>query len=165
VGLITESDVERAQVSKSHIIGFHTHLESHLEPVVKELGVDVRLHDIIYHAVDDVRELMKLLLDKIEQEKYTGKLEVKALFKSSQLGMIAGCQVLDGSITRNSYMRVLREGSEVFKGSISSLKRHKDDVREVQKGMECGILTQGFSEYQVGDIVEAFDIIYLTQDL
>jgi len=165
VGLITESDVERAQVSKSHIIGFHTHLESHLEPVVKELGVDVRLHDIIYHAVDDVRELMKLLLDKIEQEKYTGKLEVKALFKSSQLGVIAGCQVLDGSITRNSYMRVLREGSEVFKGSISSLKRQKDDVREVQKGMECGILTQGFSEYQVGDIVEAFDIIYLTQDL
>ena len=165
VGLITESDVQRAQSSKAVIIGFHTQLESHLESLVKELGVQIRLHDIIYHAVDDVRDMMRLLLDKIKQEKDTGKVEVKALFKSSQLGIIAGCQVLDGTITRNNCVRVKRADKEIWKGNIASLKRNKDDVREVQKGMECGILLQGFTEFQEGDILEAFEVIYLSQDL
>ena len=127
--------------------------------------MQIRLHDIIYHAVDDVRDMMRLLLDKIKQEKDTGKVEVKALFKSSQLGIIAGCQVLDGTITRNNCVRVKRADKEIWKGNIASLKRNKDDVREVQKGMECGILLQGFTEFQEGDILEAFEVIYLSQDL
>ncbi len=165
VGMISESDVQLAVASKAVIIGFHTQMESHVEAEIKELGVKVVLHDIIYHAIDDIRLMMLNLLDKIVQEKDVGKAEVKATFKSSQLGIIAGCQVTDGSISRNNQIRVMRNGTQVFKGPISSLKRVKEDVREVQKGAECGILLQGFSDYQVGDILEAFEIIYLTQEL
>ncbi|MCE5293717.1 MAG: translation initiation factor IF-2 [Chlamydiales bacterium] len=165
VGMISESDVQLAVASKATIIGFHTQMESHVESEIKELGVQVRLHDIIYHAIDDIKAMMLALLDKIVQEKDVGKAEVKATFKSSQLGVIAGCQVSEGTITRGSQMRVMREGKSIFKGPISSLKRNKDDVREVGKGAECGILIQGFSDYQVGDILEAFEIIYLTQEL
>jgi translation initiation factor IF-2 len=165
VGDITESDVQLAQASKATIIGFHTSIDSHVEATAKELGVPIRLHNIIYHAVDDIRELMKNLLDKIPQEVEKGKVEVKATFKSSQLGLIAGCQVLDGSVTRNCQIRVLREGKLLWKGSITSLRRQKDDVREVQKGMECGILLQGYSDFLPGDILEAFEVTYLTQDL
>lgn len=165
VGMISESDVQLALASKAIIIGFHTQMESHVESEIKELGVTVRMHDIIYHAIDDVRAMMLSMLDKIVQEKDVGKAEVKATFKSSQLGIIAGCQVLDGTITRNIQMRVMRDGKQIHKGPVASLKRNKDDVREVTKGAECGILLQGFSDYQVGDILEGFEIIYLTQEL
>lgn len=165
VGMISESDVQLALASKATIIGFHTQMESHVESEVKELGIQVRLHDIIYHAVDDVRAMMLGLLDKIVQEKEVGKAEVKATFKSSQLGIIAGCQVSDGTISRNNQVRVMRAGVQMFKGPISSLKRHKDDVREVTKGAECGIVLQGYSDFQVGDIIDAFEIIYLAQEL
>ncbi len=165
VGMITESDVQLAIASKAVIIGFHTQMESHVEATIKEQGVKVYMHDIIYHAIDDVKSMMLSLLDKIVQERDVGKAEVKATFKSSQLGIIAGCQVLDGTITRSNQIRVIRAGEQVFKGPINSLKRHKDDVREVTKGAECGILLQGYSDYQVGDILEAFEITYLTQEL
>lgn len=165
VGLISESDVQRAHSSKAVIVGFHTQVESHLEGLVKELGVQVRLHDIIYHAVDDIRDIMKGMLDKIKQEKEVGKAEVKALFKSSHLGVIAGCQISEGSISRNNQVRVRRGDQEIWKGAVASLKRNKDDVREVQKGLECGILLQGFTDFAEGDILEAFEIIYLSQDL
>ncbi len=165
VGMISESDVQLALASKAVIIGFHTQIESHVESQIKELGVQVNMHDIIYHAIDDVRGMMLAMLDKVVQEKDVGKVEVKATFKSSQLGIIAGCQVLDGTINRNNQMRVMRDGNLIFKGSIGSLKRHKDDVREVTKGTECGVLLQGFSDYQVGDILEAFEITYLAQEL
>ncbi|MBS0654210.1 MAG: translation initiation factor IF-2 [Verrucomicrobia bacterium] len=165
VSEISESDVQLAMASKAVILGFHVGVESHVEPKIKELGIQVRLHDIIYHATDDVKVLMKSLLEKISQEIEKGKAEIKATFKSSQLGLIAGCQVIEGSIARNSQVRVLREGKAIWKGSISSLKRNKEDVREVQKGMECGILLQGFSDIQQGDIIEAFEVTYLTQDL
>jgi translation initiation factor IF-2 len=165
VGQISESDVQLAAASKAIILGFHTPIESHVESTVKELGVRVLLHDIIYHAVDDVRALMLALLDKITQEKDVGKAEVKAVFKSSQLGLIAGCQVLDGTISRSNQIRVMREGKQIWKGAIASLKRHKDDVREVTKGAECGILLQGFTDILQGDILEAFEVIYLSQEL
>jgi len=165
VGEISESDVQLANASKATIIGFHTQVESHAEPMMKELGVQYKLHDIIYHAHDDVRDMMKALLDKIPQENDKGKAEVRATFKSSQLGVIAGCQVLDGSITRNCSIRLIRGGSIIWKGGISSLKRFKDDVKEVTKGTECGILLNGFSDYQVGDVLEAFEVTYLTQEL
>ncbi len=165
VGEISESDVQLANASKSTIIGFHTQIESHAEPMLKELGVQYRLHDIIYHAQDDVRDMMKALLDKIAEEHDKGSAEVRAVFKSSHLGMIAGCQVIDGSITRNCFMRLIRNGSILWKGSIGSLKRFKDDVKEVPKGAECGILLNGFYEYQVGDIMQAYEITYLAQDL
>jgi translation initiation factor IF-2 len=165
VGEVSESDVQLAAASNAVIIGFHTAVESHAETLIKEHGVRVRLFDIIYHAIEDVKNLMLGMLDKIEQEKDTGVAEVKATFKASQLGIIAGCLVIDGTISRNHLVRVLRNNEVVWKGQISSLKRIQEDVREVKKSFECGILLEGFGDIQVGDLIQAYEIIYLTQEL
>lgn len=165
VGEISESDIQLAGASKAVVIGFHTQIESHAEPIVKQLGVSVRLHDIIYHAVDDVTALMAGLLDKIAQETEKGKAEVKATFKSSHTGIIAGCLVIEGSIVRNNNIRLRRAGEVIWKGTIASLKRVKEDVREVAKGIECGILLNNFSDIQPGDILEAYEITYIAQEL
>ena len=165
VGHISESDVELAAASRATIIGFHTKIESHADSLIKAKKVIVKLHNIIYHAVDDVKEIMRSLLDKIAEENDMGSAEIRAVFKSSHLGRIAGCQVIDGLIKRNHHARLKRDGEEVWKGSIASLKRGKEDVREVSKGLECGILLQGFNDFHEGDIIEAYEISYLEQEL
>lgn len=165
IGEISESDVELAAASKAVILGFHTKIESNAENLAKQKGVTIRLHDIIYHAVDDVRSLMTDLLDKLEEEKLQGEAEVRATFKASQLGVIAGCQVTSGTIHRNHWVKVIRGGEMIWKGKIASLKRVKEDVKEVQKGVECGILLENFNEIQVGDTIQAFETIYLAQTL
>lgn len=165
VGEVSESDVQLALSSKAIIIGFHTQIESHAEALVKQLGVKVRMHDIIYHAIDDAKVLMVDLLDKIAIETDRGKFQVKALFKSSQYGQIAGGIVIDGTINRNHHVRILRNNELVGKSPIASLKRVKDDVREVQKGLECGIVLANFSEVQEGDIFESYEVTYMTQEL
>jgi len=165
VGEISESDIQLAAASKATIIGFHTQIERHAESLIKETKVPVKMHDIIYHAVDDVKLLMLNLLDKLPQENDMGTAEVKAVFKASQLGNIAGCMVTDGLIRRNFNIRVIRNNETLWKGPISSLKKVKEDVKEVSKGYECGILLQGFSDFKVGDILQAYEIIYLKQEL
>lgn len=165
VGEVSESDIQLAAASKAVIIGFHTQIESHADALIKQLGIQVRMHDIIYHAIDDVKALLTGLLDKIAQETDKGKAIVKATFKSSQYGIIAGCQVTEGSIHRNHHIRVIRNQTVLAKCPISSLKRVKEDVREVQKGLECGIVLNGFSEFIEGDILEAYEITYITQEL
>lgn len=165
VGEISESDIQLAATAKSPIIGFHTQIESHAETLIKQTKVTIKMHDIIYHAVDDVKELMLALLDKIPQENETGVALVKATFKASQLGVIAGCTVESGTIKRSNHVRVVREGQVVWKGPIASLKRVKEDVREVSKGYECGILLQNFNEVKEGDLLQAFEITYLQQEL
>lgn len=165
VGEVSESDIQLASASKATIIGFHTKIESHSDALIKQLKVTVRLHDIIYHAVDDVKELMRQLLDKIPQESDTGEALVKAVFKASQLGSIAGCQVMDGIIKRSSLVRLLREGKVIWKGTIATLKRVKEDVKEVSKGIECGILLNNYNEIKEEDIIQAYEITYLEQTL
>lgn len=165
VGEISESDVQLAYASKATILGFHTQIESHAASLIKELKVPIKLHDIIYHAVDDVRETMLSLLDKISKEVDVGAAEVRMVFKASQLGMIAGCMVTEGTIKRSSHIRQVRDNRVIWKGAISSLKRVKEDIREVSKGHECGILLQGNNDVKGGDILQAFDIIYLEQEL
>ncbi len=165
VGEITESDVLLAAASKAVIVGFHTAVESHAEQLLKQHGIKVFLHDIIYHAVDEVRELMTNLLDKIPQENLKGKANVIAVFKSSQVGRIAGCMVSEGTITRSNHVKVIRGGELVWKGSIASLRRVKEDVKEISKGFECGILLNNFNDFQEGDIIEAYETTYLTQTL
>lgn len=165
VGEISESDVQLAATSKAVIIGFHSAVESHADLLVKQTGVQVRLHEIIYHAIDDVKVLMAGLLDRIAIETEKGKVEVLELFKSSQLGTISGCRVLEGSVARSHQVRVRRNQEVVWKGGILSLKRVKEDVREVQKGFECGVILQGFKETMVGDILEAYEISYIAQEL
>ena len=165
VGEISESDVELAAASKSTLIGFHTRIESHAQDLIKQKGVQVIQHDVIYHLVDDTKLLMKKLLDKTEVEHDLGTALVKAVFKSSQLGLIAGCQVTDGIIKRNSRVRQLRGKEIIWKGSIASLKRVKEDVKEMSKGHECGILLEGQTNIKEGDILQAYEIQYLEQDL
>ncbi|MCX6994286.1 MAG: translation initiation factor IF-2 [Chlamydiae bacterium] len=165
VGEISESDVELAAASSAIIIGFHTQITSHAEPLVKEMGLQVHLFDIIYHAVDEVKKILADQLDTIPQDKELGEAEVIAVFKASHLGLIAGCMVLEGSLFRNSKYRVIRGKDVIWKGGINSLKRVKEDVREVKKGFECGVLLDGFKDIQVGDHIQAYEIEYLTQEL
>ncbi|MBN9377116.1 MAG: translation initiation factor IF-2 [Chlamydiales bacterium 38-26] len=165
VGEVSESDVELASTSKAVIIGFHTQIESHADALIKQSGVQVRMHDIIYHAIDDVKVLLVDLLDKIAIETDRGKFQVKALFKSSHYGQIAGGVVTEGVINRNHHIKVIRKGEVIGKSSISSLKRVKEDVREVQKGLECGIVLSNFSAMQEGDIFESYEVTYITQEL
>ena len=165
VGEISESDVELAAASKSTLIGFHTRIESQARDLIKQKAIQVVQHDVIYHLVDDVRKLMKDLLDKIEKENEVGAAIVKTVFKSSQLGLIAGCQVTEGLIKRNSRIRQIRGKQVIWKGSIASLKRVKEDVKEVLKGHECGILLEGQTNIKEDDILQAYEITYLEQDL
>ncbi|MGL5263843.1 MAG: translation initiation factor IF-2 [Candidatus Rhabdochlamydia sp.] len=165
VGEISESDVQLAQNTKAMIIGFHSQVESHAENLIKTLKVTVKLYDIIYHAVDETRALMRNMLDKIPQENDVGSAEVKAVFKSSHLGIIAGCMVIDGTIKRSSQMRLLRDGQVIWKGTMQSLKRVKEDVREVSKGYECGIVLPNNNDIKVGDLFQAYEITYLDQEL
>nr|NGX56273.1 Translation initiation factor IF-2 [Candidatus Anoxychlamydiales bacterium] len=165
VGAVSESDVRLAYASQATILGFHTKIESHSEPLIKHLKVIVIEHDIIYHAIDEVKELMRSTLDKLEEEVDIGKAKVIATFKSSQLGLIAGCLVEDGIIKRNSNIRVIRDGELLLKTKVNSLKRVKEDVKEVKTQTECGILLDNFTDIQIGDIYEAYDINYLEQDL
>ena len=165
VGEISESDIQFAATSKAVVIGFHTKVESHAEMLIKQNKISVCLHDIIYHAVDDVKKIMLSRLDKIAQENDTGEASVKTVFKSSHLGNIAGCQITEGTIRRNNHAKLVRNKEIIWKGPIASLKRMKEDVREVQKGYECGILLQGFTDFKEGDLIQAYEITYLQQEL
>lgn len=165
VGEISESDIRLAAASKATIIGFHTRIESHADVLIKNLGVKVQLFNIIYHAVDAVKEMMTALLDPIAEEKDLGAAEIKKLFKSSQLGIIYGCLVIEGTMTRNQRIRVVRNNEVLWKGHLSSLKRTKEDAKEVKKGFECGILLEGYQQGQVGDILQCYEIIYHPQQL
>jgi translation initiation factor IF-2 len=165
VGEVSESDVQLAATSKALIVGFHTQIESHAETLIRQLGVQVKMHDIIYHAIDDVKLMLIDLLDKIAIETEKGKFTVKAVFKSSQYGLIAGGVVSDGTIQRNNHVRVKRDNEVIAKSSITSLKRVKDDVREVQKGLECGIVLASFTTPVEGDVYESYEVTYMTQEL
>lgn len=164
VGEITESDVLLANASNAVIIGFHTLIESHAEPLIKQYNIKIAMHDVIYHAIDSVKLMMEGLLEKLAIETERGLVEVKAVFKSSQHGLIAGCQVVEGSIHRNWHVRLMRDGNLIWKGPMTSLKRHKDDVKEVSKGFECGILLP-ISDIQEGDKLEVFEVTYQKQEL
>jgi translation initiation factor IF-2 len=165
VGAISESDVALAAASKATIIGFHTSIESRAQDLIKQTQVAVFSQDIIYHLVDEVRLRMRSLLDKLEEEQELGEAEVKAVFKSSQVGLIAGCQVTEGVIKRQARMRQIRGKETIWKGDLASLKRVKEDVKEVQKGFECGIVLQGQNDVQAGDRLQAYEIIYIEQEL
>ena len=152
VGEISESDIELAAASKATIVGFHTSIESHADDLIKEKKVAVYTQDVIYHLIDEVKNRMRILLDKLEKETDTGAAVVKAVFKSSQLGIIAGCQVTEGTIKRQNLVRQIRNKEVIWKGKIASLKRLKEDIKEVQKGFECGILLEGQTDIKEGDI-------------
>ena len=165
VGEISESDIELAAASKATILGFHTSIESRAESLIKEKKIPVYTQDVIYHLIDELKNRMRTLLDKLEKETDIGAVLVKAVFRSSQLGLIAGCQVTEGVVKRQSLVRQIRGKDVIWKGKIASLKRTKEDVKEVQKGFECGILLEGQTDVKEGDILQAYEITYLEQDL
>jgi translation initiation factor IF-2 len=156
VGAITESDVMLAAASDAVIIGFHVRPSPQIAKLAENEGVDIRLYRIIYDCINEVRLALEGMLRPEVKEEISGVAEIREVFKISKLGNIAGCYMLEGKINRNDTVRVLRDGFEVFSnGKISSLKRMKDDVREVDAGFECGIAIEGFNDIKVGDFIEA----------
>jgi translation initiation factor IF-2 len=156
VGAITESDILLASASNAVVIGFNVRPERKAQELADQEKVEVRLHSIIYELQDQMTKAMFGLLEPVFKEVYAGRAEVLNVFKITKVGQIAGCTVRDGLIKRDNQVRVLREGAEVWKGKIASLKRFKDDVSEVRSGMECGIDLAGFKDIRVGDMIEAF---------
>jgi translation initiation factor IF-2 len=158
VGAVTESDVLTAAAGKAIIVGFHTKPETKVDQIASQQSVKILLFDIIYEAADTIREEMVGLLDPIIKEKPLGKAEVRAVFNIPRAGTIAGSAVTEGVIKRGAHVRVLRERKVVHSGKIGSLRRIKDDVKEVQAGFECGIGIENFSDFKVGDVFEAYEL-------
>ena len=156
VGAITESDILLASASNAIVIGFNVRPERKAADLAEQEGVEIRLHSIIYELQDEIKKAMLGLLEPTIRENYVGRAQVLNIFKIPKVGTIAGCRVVDGSIKRDSEVRLMRDGEQVFKGKLASLKRFKDDAREVTNGMECGMGFANFNEVQVGDTVEAF---------
>ncbi|MGH7628414.1 MAG: translation initiation factor IF-2, partial [Gemmatimonadales bacterium] len=156
VGAISEGDVLLAKASGAIILGFHVRPDTNARAAAEREQVDIRTYRIIYEAVDDVRNALEGLLKPEEKEVVLGEAEVLQLFKVSKVGTIAGCAVRSGAIQRTAKVRVIRDGTPVYTGNISSLKRFKDDVREVREGLECGIGVENYNDLKVGDRIEAF---------
>ena len=159
VGAINESDVTLASASEAIIIGFNVRIDNQAKDTADREGVDVRLYSVIYNAIEDVEAAMKGLLEPIFEEKVIGHCEVRVIFKANAIGNIAGSYVLDGMVKRGCLVRITREGEQIFEGKLASLKRFKDDVKEVKAGYECGLVFDGFNGIKELDIVEAYEMV------
>jgi translation initiation factor IF-2 len=158
VGAISESDVQLAAASNAIIVGFNVRPERNAAAAAEQEKVDIRLHTIIYELIDEMKKAMAGLLAPVYKEIYRGKAEIREVFRVSKVGAVAGCLVVDGNITRDSQVRVLRDNIVVHTGKIGSLRRFKDDVSEVRSGMECGITLENYNDVKQGDVIEAFSM-------
>jgi len=158
VGMVTESDVLLAEASKAVIIGFHVQVSSNARLQAQQAGVDIRTYNVIYQAVEELTLALEGMLEPDKVESSIGKAEVLTQFKIPKIGFIAGCKVTEGLIIRNGKARVSRDGEIIAEGLINSLKRHKDDSKEVKEGLECGIGVDGIKKFQEGDIIEVYEI-------
>ena len=159
VGAINESDVSLASASSAIIIGFNVRPDAMAKTIAEREGVDIRLYRVIYQAIEDIEAAMKGMLDPVYEEKVIGHAEVRQIFKASAVGNIAGSYVLDGEFRRDCKVRITREGEQIYEGELKSLKRFKDDVKEVKAGFECGLVFEGFDQMQELDIVEAYIMV------
>jgi len=157
VGAITESDVALANSSKGFIIGFNVRALPHARGAAKRDGVDIKYYSIIYELIDDVKNLLSGLLKPDISEKITGNVEIREVFNISKIGNIAGCMVKDGIVARNSQIRLLRDNVVIHTGSLVSLKRFKEEVKEVKSGFECGVMLENYSDIKIGDIIETYE--------
>ncbi len=158
VGGISESDVNLALASKAVIIGFNTRADGVARKAAESVGVDIRYYNIIYEAVDEVKAALSGMLSPEKKEQVLGQVEIRQVFRISRVGTIAGCYVLEGLVKRSSRVRVLRSNVVLFDGELDSLKRFKDDVREVKSGFECGLSVKGYQDIEVGDILEVYEV-------
>jgi translation initiation factor IF-2 len=165
VGGITESDVNLALASKAVIIGFNTRADVAARKLAEHNGVDIRYYNIIYEAVDEVKAALSGMLAPDKKESQLGLIEVREVFKISKIGTVAGCYVLEGLIRRGAKIRVLRDNVVIHDGELDSLKRFKDDVREVKAGFECGLSVKGFNDIEKGDQLEAYEIVEVSRTL
>lgn len=159
VGAITESDIVLASASDAIIIGFNVRGSSKTMDIAKQYGVSIKNYDIIYKVVEDMEKAMKGMLDPEYEEKVTGTLEVRQIFKFSKVGLIAGCHVLSGTVKNNEKARIIRDNVVVYNGSIKSLQREKDQVKEVKKDMDCGLTLENCQDYKEKDIIEVYDLV------
>lgn len=159
VGGITESDIVLARASDAIIIGFNVRANAQAQDNAKEYGVEIRTYDIIYKVVEEMEDAMKGMLDPEYEEQVTGKLEIRQLFKFSKVGLIAGCHVLTGVVRNNEKARIVRDDVVVYNGAVNTLQHEKDQVKEVTKGMDCGITLENCQDYKEGDIIEIYDLV------
>jgi len=164
VGAINESDVTLASASNAIIIGFNVKPDAQAKATAEQEKVDVRLYDVIYKAIEDVERAMKGMLAPVYEEKVIGHAEVRQIFRASAVGNIAGSYVLDGEFKRDCLIRITREGEQIYEGKLASLKRFKDDVKEVRAGFECGLVFEGFDRMQELDIVEAYMMVEVPRE-
>ncbi len=165
VGAITESDVLLASASDAIIIGFQVRPSSQAKAIAEKESIDIRHYSVIYQAIDEIKAAMEGMLEPTVEEKVTGNIEIKEIFKISKVGTIAGCYVTDGKVTKSSKVRIIREGIVVHSGKLASLKRFKDDVKEVIHGQDCGLNIDNYNDIQVGDIIEAYEEIEIKRKL
>jgi len=165
VGGITESDINLALASKAVVIGFNTRADATARKLAEHSGVDIRYYNIIYEAVDDVKAALNGMLAPERKETVLGTVEIHNVFRISKVGTVAGCMVTDGLVRRGSSVRVVREGVVVHTGELDSLKRFKDDVREVKSGFECGLSLKNFNDIAVGDQLEVFEVVEVARSI
>ena len=165
VGAISESDVHLAQASKAVVIGFNTRADAGARKAAETVGVDIRYYNIIYDAVDEIKAALSGMLAPEKREEITGLVEIRQVFRASKIGTIAGCYVLEGIIKRSSRARLLRNNIVVWEGELDSLKRFKDDVKEVRSGLECGLSLKNYSAYEEGDQLEVYDVTEIARTL
>ena len=165
VGAITESDVLLASASDAIIIGFNVRPAGNARTVAEKEEIDIRTYSIIYDAINDLKDAMEGMLSPVMKEEITGNAEIREIFKVSKIGTIAGCMVTDGKIYRNSRIRLIRDGVVVYTGELASLKRFKDDVKEVSKGYDCGLQIKNYNDIHEGDVVESFQEVAVKKKL
>ncbi len=165
IGAINVSDVILAEASGAIILGFHVETDERSKEEANKTGVDIRTYNVIYELVNDIKTALEGLLEPRLKKIFLGRVIVRQVFKLTKAGVIAGCYVEKGKVTRSAKITLVRNGALVYEGSIQSLKRFKDDVREVSEGMECGVSLMNFSDLMAGDIIEAYDIEKIARKL
>ena len=165
VGQITESDILLATASDASVIGFNVRAGANAKDLAEKEEIEIRTYSVIYDAIDDVKEAMEGMLSPEIREQVVGNVEIREVFKISKVGSIAGCMVLSGKVTRNSKVRLLRDGIVKYDGELESLKRYKDDVKEVTKGYECGLNLKGYNDIEVGDLLEIYEEVAIKNKL
>ncbi len=165
VGPITESDVLLASASDAIIIGFNVRPMGNARQIADKEEIDIRTYSIIYAAINDLKDAMEGMLSPEMKEEITGTAEIRETFKISKVGTIAGCMVTNGKIIRNNSIRLIREGVVIHTGELESLKRFKDDVKEVAKGYDCGIQLKNYNDIQIDDIIEGFQEVAVKKKL
>ena len=165
MGGITESDVNLAMASGAVVIGFNTRADAVARKLIDSAGVDVRYFNVIYDAVEEVKSALSGMLSPEKREEILGAVEVRQVFRISKIGTVAGCYVQEGLVKRSAQVRVLRDNVVIHTGDIDSLKRFKDDVREVRSGFECGLSLKNFPDLKEGDLLEAFEVLEVARSL